>query len=145
MTPEQEAKQTKAAHDAVRGMTRSREELLQRALIKQNNWTQLSAGELEVMKLLNDIGIQVIPQYALDIFNIDLAVPDRKIAIEVDGGEWHNSGRKQAMDERKEALLKAEDWLLLRFNVGKRKFVRLNFNDAITLVKAICSLPTTQG
>ena len=46
-------------------------------------------------------------------YKIDLALPERKIAVEVDGFS-HGSRRDQ--DEKKEAKLRSLGWIVLRFS-----------------------------
>jgi hypothetical protein len=48
-------------------------------------------------------------------FKVDLAHPDKHIAIELDGGS-HNRKRREA-DERKTYFLQSRGWLVLRFKV----------------------------
>jgi hypothetical protein len=47
-------------------------------------------------------------------YKVDLAIPERKIAIEVDG-KSHKLSSKKAQDKKKEDVLKALGWRVLRF------------------------------
>jgi len=77
----------------------------------------MSKYETILNALLANKGIACIPQFAVDIFNIDLAIPDRKLAIEVDGGNWHhNHPRKLAQDKTKTEYLESVGWTVLRFS-----------------------------
>jgi very-short-patch-repair endonuclease len=48
-------------------------------------------------------------------FNIDLAIPSARIAIEADGRYWHALPKQIAADARKDAALTAAGWRVLRF------------------------------
>jgi len=60
---------------------------------------RLSKHEQTFLEAFTDRGIRVVPQYAVDIYNIDFAIPELMIAIEVDGGNWHKSSPKKEQDE----------------------------------------------
>jgi very-short-patch-repair endonuclease len=53
-------------------------------------------------------------QYPLGKYAIDFAWPGKKIAIEIDGEQHYTQPEQQARDRRKEELLAAEGWQLLR-------------------------------
>lgn len=55
-----------------------------------------------------------VEEFAKDVFNIDFALVDEKIAVEVDGGCWHHYYTKKPFDIRKEKLLKKEGWSIYR-------------------------------
>jgi len=115
MTPEQRFAQLEAAHIA---STRKREhwELTERALRKQATPT-LSELETRFAEAFRISGLPVVPQYALDIYNIDFALPDQKIAVEIDGGNWHSTDKHQRGDKGKEVMLRNRGWKLIRFKV----------------------------
>lgn len=48
-------------------------------------------------------------------FKIDVALPARMIAVEIDGAS-HSALERQAQDARKEAFLSAHGWTVLRFS-----------------------------
>jgi very-short-patch-repair endonuclease len=103
---------TAEAHRASKGQSKPREYLLERA--KHNQETRLGTeGERRVMAVLHEHGIPHTPQLAVDIFNIDIALPDRKLAIEVNGGNWHTTQAHQAGDTKKRAFLEAEGWTVI--------------------------------
>lgn len=55
-----------------------------------------------------------VEQYPLGPYVIDLAFPQVRLLVEVDGAAHHSSPRAQARDDRKDALAAAEGWRLLR-------------------------------
>ena len=59
------------------------------------------------------IGLVVVPQYKLGRYRLDFAIPERRIAIEIDGKKWHGEDRKKYDDARDDFL--AEDgWVTIR-------------------------------
>lgn len=68
------------------------------------------------------LNIDVWPEYYFTNerkFRIDFAIPDHKIAIEVDGGVWmkksgHNTGQGIIRDQEKTSLLSAYGWSVIR-------------------------------
>lgn len=65
---------------------------------------------------LQSAAIVSIQEYPVSGFSIDLALPEHKIAIEVDGSYWHSLPEAIARDARKDAALKAAGWTVLRFS-----------------------------
>jgi very-short-patch-repair endonuclease len=49
----------------------------------------------------------------MDRFNIDVAIPHLKLAIEVQGGHWHTSPRHVEQERRKSEHLQANGWSLV--------------------------------
>jgi len=104
MTADQRKRQVKAAHDSIRGRRKTREFLIRKAKGVQAK-AKLSQLENLFLATFGSSGIKVIPLYALDIFNLDFAIPDVQLAIEIDSGHWHESDRKVKQDRKKEAFL----------------------------------------
>lgn len=54
-------------------------------------------------------------------FRIDLAWPEKMVAVEVDGGQWQSGGGKHGSrrDYEKTRELAKAGWLLLRFTAGE--------------------------
>jgi predicted DNA-binding protein YlxM (UPF0122 family) len=80
-TPEYRQKLSQKAHDAVRGMKRSHEELCKRAIVKQLNLQVAGRGERHIIEELKNRGIESVHQFAIDKFNIDVAIP--YVAVEL--------------------------------------------------------------
>lgn len=145
MTPEERFAQLDAAHIASH-KKRSKHQKIQRALLNQTNHV-LSKYEQSFKTLFDSHDITVISEYALDIYNIDFAIPEKKIAIEIDGGNWHGSPRKQRGDKGKEVLLRRRGWTLIRVGIDlihKRMTVIIDLNsaDILPVINAIYSYPT---
>ena len=47
-------------------------------------------------------------------FEVDVTLPEKKIAIEYDGVFYHSSDEQKERDEQKEKLLAEKGWKLLR-------------------------------
>lgn len=94
MTPEERRALAAKAHDAVRGVKRTPEDLAKRALSKQRSRAHVSEAEIILAGWLKERGISVIHQQAVGPYNADLgAFP---VAVEVFGGQWHAHGRHAA-------------------------------------------------
>jgi len=134
MSSEQRKRQVKSAHDSVRGRKKTHSFLMKRAKGVQAKYT-LSGLENKFFEAFKNARIVVIPQYAVDVFNVDFAIPERKIAIEIDGGNWHNCASKVIQDKRKEKCLIANGWRLFRFSK--------NVEHAVALIKKACGNPAS--
>ena len=80
-TPEERQALSAAAHDAVRGMKRTHDELVKRALRQSRD---IGFGEVEIADACRDRGWEVDPQWPVDVYNIDVGV-DKRVAVEVSG------------------------------------------------------------
>ncbi|AWN24012.1 hypothetical protein DKM44_12860 [Deinococcus irradiatisoli] len=63
---------------------------------------------------LRGAGLIFETQFKFQGFAIDIAFPALKVAVEVDGDYWHSFPKAQARDKKKDALLTAEGWRVLR-------------------------------
>lgn len=84
MTAEQRQDLSRAAHEAVRGMKRSHEDLCRRAASKAAAGKPGSIEEARLGEMLRARGISVSHQACIDKYNIDLLV-EGAIAVEVSG------------------------------------------------------------
>ena len=73
---------------------------------------QRSKAEILIADALSHV--QLAHQFPVGKYFVDLAVPELKIAIEVDGGNWHNERHKREGDLEKESFLKKEGWVVIR-------------------------------
>lgn len=71
--------------------------------------------ELALEAALAQVGVATIRELRAGRFNIDLAIPDARIAIEADGTYWHALPKQIAADARKNVALAEQGWLVLRF------------------------------
>ena len=54
-------------------------------------------------------------QYVLGRHRADFAIPDKKIAIEVDGHAFHSSAEQRRKDAKKQRAFQKKGWCLVRF------------------------------
>lgn len=108
MTPEERAAQAAAAHEAVRGVRHTEEQLLTRAVAREGKGLCDSPGELFLMAELRKRGVEPTPQKAIGKYNVDLSVAP--VAVEVLGGGWHYTKRHHAV---RTPYILNEGWCLL--------------------------------
>lgn len=111
----------------IRGRKRSEADLCKRASTKQA-WAKLSGDEAQIMAAYRAAGLSPIPLYAVGKYNIDFAFPDHMVAVEYQGGNWHNLPHKREQDANKAAFLMDQGWHLLTFSrlakTGSTEIVR---------------------
>ncbi len=121
MTPDERKQITKAANAAMRGRKQPPEERAKRARTLQDI-CKMSKPEMAMLRALRSASLEPVPQYAVHIFNIDLAFPAQKVAVEVDGGNWHHSATHLRCQENKERYLRPRGWTILRCRYSKGKW-----------------------
>lgn len=147
-TAEERSRNVKAAHDAVRGKSKTHKELCKRSIAKQNAFVDFtSVYEQDIANALTEKGIEFIPQLAIDKYNVDFGIGNN-IALEIYGGGWHASGRAAArFDERSEKLFRCGYtivicWIGTSFN---RRFIPSTIADyLITLSEKLSSDPSAR-
>lgn len=77
---------------------------------------QIGPGERILKQALANAGIETEAQYPICNRWLDLAIPERKIDIEVDGQAWHldRNGCRKADDIHRDLLLKTKGWRVIR-------------------------------
>ena len=111
-SPEERQRLSAAAHNAIRGKKKTIKELRKRAIGKQNI-KYSSPIELELIKHFRDLGIEVIPQKAIGVYNIDIAFAHAPIAVEVFGGHWHTVGRHAKRFRKRLDYIIKSGWIFL--------------------------------
>ena len=114
---------TQAAHDAVRGTKLTQEQLQKRSKSVQRAG-RLSAGEMAMLSLLDRFLVTAVPLLSCGPYNIDIAVLSTRLAVEIDGGGWHQSERKKIQDAKKTQYLEDRGWHVLRVGTDRGRFVR---------------------
>lgn len=122
-TPEENARNVAAAHDAVRGMKRTSAEMLLRAQVRERSqaWKDdhTSALELRFGRWLDERGVPYIRQKAIGPYNVDFACDH--VAVEIHGGAWHGYGEhRERAPERFRHILSA-GWNLAIVWAGARR------------------------
>jgi len=93
--------------------------------------------EIALQSALSSLGIAFEAEFALGKFNIDIAIPSKKIAVEADGTYWHSLAKQKIADARKNAFLRSQGWIVMRFTE-----IEIN-NDANLCAKQIETLVQT--
>lgn len=78
------------------------------------------------------------PQVVVGPYRVDLAIPEKKVAIELDGHEFHKTSNQRTHDAQRERYLQKQGWQVIRFT-GKEihKDVFACIDDAIQIIEAI--------
>ena len=79
---------------------------------------QASRLETEFAALLADAGLIGVAQFPLGPFVFDLAFPQVRLLVEVDGELFHTSSAAQERDDRKDAQVRALGWRVQRVPQG---------------------------
>lgn len=74
------------------------------------------------------------PQYKIGDYHVDFALPDIKIAIELEGHEYHSTKEQLEYDANREREVQKIGWRIIRFRGGE---VYKNVNKCIQDVKQI--------
>lgn len=146
-TSDENARNSRAAHDAVRGKTYSHEELCKRAFTREQTFTEFTSPyERAIADELTNRGIKFIPQKAIDKYNIDFAVFDN-IALEVYGGGWHAYGSAAArFNERSKKIFDSRYTIVLCWIGFNYEFIPSAIVDyLISLNDILSSDPTSRG
>lgn len=93
MTPESRMSLTKNAHAAVRGVAQSEEQRYKVASTIEAIGRVVSVYEAKLAEMLAARGVVVVPQKAVGRYNVDLAIAESRIAVEIFGGNWHAGGK----------------------------------------------------
>lgn len=94
--------------------------------------------ERRVVKWLRGAGLpepeaQYEVRIGADVFRLDFAYPAQRVAIEVDGYGFHSSRRSFDSDRKRDVILQAGGWRVLRFTSRtSREFVVTAVRSALT-------------
>lgn len=106
------------------------------------SWSNFDSPlEQKLFYSLREFGLIAEGCYPIEIFFIDLAFPEKKLAIEVDGFRFHVSKENKQRDAYKDKRLKASGWAVERFSgwfvyrhtdVAAAKIALKYFGDKLT-------------
>jgi len=108
-----------------------REKMRQQRLkqvMPQNN----SLPERLLQNAFSEREIGFYPQYIIERFEIDIAFPDEKIAVEVDGNYWHNFPHGLPRDRKKDARLSEIGWKVFRFWESD---IKVNVGNCVDIIE----------
>lgn len=145
-TPEEHMRNVANAHEAIKGKRYTHEELCQRAISRQNSFSEFSSDyEFAIADELSERGIKFTPQYAIDKYNVDFAIFDN-IALEVYGGGWHAGGRAaRRFDTRSKKIFDSGYTLVLCWAVARFNFVPSRIVDYLISLNDILSSDPSFG
>ena len=72
----------------------------------------LTPIEERLLTALRARGLRPMVQFGVDPFRVDFAFPDRRLAIEADGRDWHDAIR----DDQRDRALQARGWQVLHLS-----------------------------
>mgnify|MGYP001558675514 CR=1 FL=1 len=117
MPNETRQRQVTAAHAAMRGSTRSRDERITHALGVQRIG-RLNGSERLMHGLLAERGVITVPQQAIGPYNSDLGATP--VSVEILGGGWHYAPVRNANIVRKTRYALDAGWHVLMIEVTLR-------------------------
>lgn len=113
-TPAQRKKRAEKANIALRGSKNSIETKIRRSKYYEKHVElRQSRYELEFDTALHKHKIDFVPQKSFNVYNIDFALVDKKVAVEIFGGVWHGSGRHVDKFNEKSRLLLDDGWVIV--------------------------------
>lgn len=59
--------------------------------------------------------LNMYPQHPVGPYRLDFAIPEKRIAIELDGHEYHKTKEQRTHDAARDRYLMENDWTVLRF------------------------------
>lgn len=80
---------------------------------------------------LREHGLTFQTQYRVAGFALDIAFPDLRLAVEVDGDYWHSTPKAIARDRKKDSVLAAEGWQIIHL---REHFINTEREQAIQTV-----------
>lgn len=112
-TPEERARLASAAHVASKGKPRTDIAKARRAatMMRLAKSTELESVFVAALRLA---GFDVVPQLAEGPYSIDIAIPSRRVAVEIDPGHWHD--RKSDVDNLRDEYLRGAGWDVVRWS-----------------------------
>jgi len=72
----------------------------------------ISKSQLKLYDMIKDICPTAELEYSIDRFFIDIAIPDKKIAIEYNASYWHQDKER---DLKRQKLLESQGWKFIRY------------------------------
>lgn len=131
---------TKNANEAIRNKPKEFHHIisLKQAIAKEKSLSKVGQFELDIIKYLERKGFDPIPQKALTVYNIDIAIGNIAIEIHVNSGNPHNMlyYRKRIIN-----ILKS-GWDVIYIKITKRGLNKAGLNQLISLINLTSSYPS---
>lgn len=90
---EERSRRAASAHNAVRDKRQTFEHRCKIALTREQRGLGISRIERQCLAFLEESGFNCIPQKAIGPYNVDIAITELPITVEIFGGHWHTTGR----------------------------------------------------
>jgi very-short-patch-repair endonuclease len=139
MSVDERTATVEAAHNSVRGVRKSSDNLRRKALTIEH----LAKGsylENQLHSLLVDAGLSPVPQVAVGRYNIDLAIAP--LAVEVWGGDWHMKGHHASIFGERTRQLFDCGWSVLHVIVSQRQLpTAVTAKNVVAFLDIARSLP----
>lgn len=110
--PAERLRRVSAAHDAIRGKTRPDQELIKRARTIQDI-REPTPIEALMIGLIEARGFDCVPQKAVGRYNVDIAIEESRVAVEIFGGHWHAGGRHARRHRQRCDYILDSRWALI--------------------------------
>lgn len=124
-TPEERLRLAEAAHAVCRGRRVPEEARIRMAEGRERTKSHASAEALAIAQAIEDGGVAITLEKAVGPYNIDIALNESSVAVEIQGGNWHAYGRHGArLAERREYLL-SRGWHLVEAWIRSDQPLRL--------------------
>lgn len=114
LTPEERLRLAENAHAAVRGKPQSVEHRVKCALGREANPPPMPATEAEFAALmLSRHGVRMERERAIGPYNMDFALTESRVAVEIYGGNWHASSRHAARHRQRLDYMINAGWAVI--------------------------------
>lgn len=137
-TKEERKKLAQAANEAVRGKSAKRERLIKGSITRRRNPKFVGFGEDLLQTALFESGLEVIPQFIFDIYNIDLLV-NRNVAVEVKIGMSNPLRIKK--NRVKTIKLLNSSFNVIWINASSKESFIANLGNMVSFINTFCSNP----
>lgn len=98
-----------------------------------NHSSKQSYPEAYFAEVFKQEGLEVIPEFKVETFQIDFALPLRKFAIEIDGEQHYVDARIVEHDKKRTERLSSLGWKVKRIRWAE--YQRLNFDEKKKFVR----------
>lgn len=129
-SPEERLRLSEAAHASVRGKTQSFETRCKIALARESRGGCDSVYESSMFDWLVERGLSPVPQKAIGPYNVDLAIDESRIAVELFGGDWHATGRHAARFRHRTDYILGQGWIPVFIWAQTGWAGKIEFSDA---------------
>ena len=147
-SPEERQRLTEAAHAATRGRSVPEECQIRIAEGRERTKSHASFEALALAEILADRGFPIALEKAFGPYNIDIALNERAIAVEVQGGNWHGFGRHGARIGKRREYILSRGWHLVevwRLHLDAHVTMQAMADNLITELETLSRDPSSRG